>query len=354
MEGSLRLHQMWESHCRRSHVSVIQSPLNLIEINFSIEQEIRSNCVMLIWGMEQKFVDNNFLMRHFACWYFLIFVRMTMLLLLHDYSGSMEPAFHRGDILFLSRNQERSLKTGDIVVYKLNNKDIPIVHRVTRNHEKYVVELLLLLLFNGWAFCLFVGKELQLLSFCLTILLLFCFNFRVVMSMMPTCWQRVITMHGMIATASITRIWNGWERSTLSERSRAFCPMSVWWPSSWTIIPGWSLQSLASSVCSSSLKRNKTNTPVVPWISKKKLLCSVVRLLVDDLSFPDFRGESRRKQSDKYRKFNCTGEQTKQRKSNKTKNCHVKISLFVVTDHERFHSNTTTPPSSSTSIIPST
>ncbi len=192
---------------------------------------------------------------YFDCWLLIV---GYVVVVMYGYSGSMEPAFHRGDILFLSRNQERSLKTGDIVVYKLNNKDIPIVHRVTRNHEKYVV--------FGWAFCCCYCSMVELFacllekSFgCLAVdnFAVICCYFRVVTSMMPTCWQRVITMHVMIAMASITRIWNGWERSTLSERSRAFCPMLAWWPSSWTIIPGWSLQSLASSVCSSSLKRNK-------------------------------------------------------------------------------------------------
>lgn len=49
-------------------------------------------------------------------------------------SGSMEPAFQRGDILFLWNRNEYS-KVGDIVVYEVDGKDIPIVHRVLREHK---------------------------------------------------------------------------------------------------------------------------------------------------------------------------------------------------------------------------
>merc|ERR1712224_533628 len=49
-------------------------------------------------------------------------------------SGSMEPAFQRGDILFLY-NGEKEVESGDIVVFNLDGRDIPIVHRVLRSHE---------------------------------------------------------------------------------------------------------------------------------------------------------------------------------------------------------------------------
>ncbi|KAK9454503.1 hypothetical protein V1511DRAFT_502167 [Dipodascopsis uninucleata] len=48
-------------------------------------------------------------------------------------SGSMEPAFQRGDILFLWNRNSR-VKVGDVVVYNVKGRDIPIVHRVVRNH----------------------------------------------------------------------------------------------------------------------------------------------------------------------------------------------------------------------------
>jgi len=49
-------------------------------------------------------------------------------------SGSMEPAFQRGDLLFLW-NRDKTAEVGEIVVYKVKGKDIPIVHRVVRKFE---------------------------------------------------------------------------------------------------------------------------------------------------------------------------------------------------------------------------
>ena len=48
-------------------------------------------------------------------------------------SGSMEPAFQRGDLLFLW-NRDKTAEVGEIVVYNVKGKDIPIVHRVVRSH----------------------------------------------------------------------------------------------------------------------------------------------------------------------------------------------------------------------------
>jgi signal peptidase len=48
-------------------------------------------------------------------------------------SGSMEPAFQRGDLLLLwNRNFFSETNVGEIVVYNVKGKDIPIVHRVVR------------------------------------------------------------------------------------------------------------------------------------------------------------------------------------------------------------------------------
>lgn len=54
-------------------------------------------------------------------------------------SGSMEPAFQRGDLLFLwNRNWGllseggKETRVGEVVVYNVRGKDIPIVHRVLR------------------------------------------------------------------------------------------------------------------------------------------------------------------------------------------------------------------------------
>ncbi|KAF2998339.1 Signal peptidase complex catalytic subunit [Neopestalotiopsis sp. 37M] len=48
-------------------------------------------------------------------------------------SGSMEPAFQRGDLLFLwNRNLVAETDVGEVVVYNVKDKDIPIVHRIVR------------------------------------------------------------------------------------------------------------------------------------------------------------------------------------------------------------------------------
>ena len=46
----------------------------------------------------------------------------------------MEPAFQRGDILFLN-NDDRPVEAGEIVVFKIEGREIPIVHRILNVHE---------------------------------------------------------------------------------------------------------------------------------------------------------------------------------------------------------------------------
>merc|ERR1712194_387914 len=50
-------------------------------------------------------------------------------------SGSMEPAFFRGDILFLHRGGE-PFRTGEVCVFSIKGRDIPIVHRIIKTHQK--------------------------------------------------------------------------------------------------------------------------------------------------------------------------------------------------------------------------
>ena len=47
----------------------------------------------------------------------------------------MEPAFYRGDLLFLTNPANERYQTGDITVYKIPGADIPIVHRVLETHD---------------------------------------------------------------------------------------------------------------------------------------------------------------------------------------------------------------------------
>ena len=51
-------------------------------------------------------------------------------------SGSMEPSFQRGDLLFLYQS-DGPFRVGEVVVFKIDGRDIPIVHRVLEVHEKY-------------------------------------------------------------------------------------------------------------------------------------------------------------------------------------------------------------------------
>jgi len=50
-------------------------------------------------------------------------------------SGSMEPAFYRGDLLFLTNQETEPIRVGEIVVFKVEGREIPIVHRVLKIHE---------------------------------------------------------------------------------------------------------------------------------------------------------------------------------------------------------------------------
>ncbi|KAG7812009.1 hypothetical protein KL921_002275 [Ogataea angusta] len=70
----------------------------------------------------------------FAFWKLFSIVTMSNSPIVVVLSGSMEPAFQRGDVLFLW-NREEYVGVGDVVVYKLQEKDIPIVHRVVREHR---------------------------------------------------------------------------------------------------------------------------------------------------------------------------------------------------------------------------
>ena len=47
----------------------------------------------------------------------------------------MEPAFYRGDLIFLTNPSHERYHTGDITVYKVPGAEIPIVHRVLETHD---------------------------------------------------------------------------------------------------------------------------------------------------------------------------------------------------------------------------
>jgi signal peptidase len=50
-------------------------------------------------------------------------------------SGSMEPAFFRGDLLFLTNDVSDPIRVGEVLVFKVQGREIPIVHRVMKLHQ---------------------------------------------------------------------------------------------------------------------------------------------------------------------------------------------------------------------------
>lgn len=57
-------------------------------------------------------------------------------------SGSMEPAYQRGDVLLLW-NRQKHVDVGEVVVYNIEGRTTPIVHRVLRSHASDNKQLLL-------------------------------------------------------------------------------------------------------------------------------------------------------------------------------------------------------------------
>ncbi|XP_056685312.1 uncharacterized protein [Spinacia oleracea] len=53
-------------------------------------------------------------------------------------SGSMEPGFKRGDILLSHNRKDDPIRVGEIVLYKIGNHKIPIVHRVIEVHYERI------------------------------------------------------------------------------------------------------------------------------------------------------------------------------------------------------------------------
>ncbi len=92
-------------------------------------------------ALEQLFTVCNVLASAYMSWKLLSCVANSASPIVVVLSGSMEPAFHRGDILVLENRMH--VNVGDIVVYNVKGKDIPIVHRVMRSHESSKNQMLL-------------------------------------------------------------------------------------------------------------------------------------------------------------------------------------------------------------------
>ena len=48
----------------------------------------------------------------------------------------MEPAFHWGDLLLPKNYEQEDIRVGEIVVFKVEGREIPILHCVLKLHEK--------------------------------------------------------------------------------------------------------------------------------------------------------------------------------------------------------------------------
>lgn len=71
-----------------------------------------------------------------AIWKFLMVVSMSQSPIVVVLSGSMEPSFARGDLMFLNfHDDNRPLTATDIVVFNIRGKEIPVVHRILRHHS---------------------------------------------------------------------------------------------------------------------------------------------------------------------------------------------------------------------------
>ncbi|OJA07880.1 hypothetical protein AZE42_11526 [Rhizopogon vesiculosus] len=59
--------------------------------------------------------------------------------LLHAHTGSMEPAFYRGDLPFLTNPTSEHYHTSDVTVYRIPGADIPIVYRVMEIRDIFIL-----------------------------------------------------------------------------------------------------------------------------------------------------------------------------------------------------------------------
>lgn len=86
-------------------------------------------CIVMLKDINEwyRYINDNINDKHLILMMFMPF----------HCSGSMEPAFHRGDLLFLTNRVEDPIRVGEIVVFRIEGREIPIVHRVLKVHEKY-------------------------------------------------------------------------------------------------------------------------------------------------------------------------------------------------------------------------
>ncbi|CCF76085.1 signal peptidase, endoplasmic reticulum-type [Babesia microti strain RI] len=83
--------------------------------------------------VEQTLVLSCVILTALMVWKFAIYATGTDSPVVVVLSGSMEPGFVRGDLLFLKKNN--TINAGDIIVFKIDQREIPIVHRAMNVHK---------------------------------------------------------------------------------------------------------------------------------------------------------------------------------------------------------------------------
>ncbi|XWS26988.1 hypothetical protein CRYUN_Cryun26dG0077200 [Craigia yunnanensis] len=97
-----------------------------------IEENMKSTQIRQI--LNQAFSLGMIIASALMIWKGLICITGTESPIVVVLTGSMEPGFKRGDILFLYMNKD-PVRAGEIVVFN-DGRDIPIVHRVIEVHER--------------------------------------------------------------------------------------------------------------------------------------------------------------------------------------------------------------------------
>ncbi|XP_057518033.1 uncharacterized protein LOC130798959 isoform X2 [Amaranthus tricolor] len=91
-----------------------------------------------LWTAAVRFINlGRILSTTLIIWQLLIMVTGSKYPVVVVLTGSMEPGIRRGDILFLNTMKKSPIQPGEIVVFKIEGKDIPIVHRVIKIHMKH-------------------------------------------------------------------------------------------------------------------------------------------------------------------------------------------------------------------------
>lgn len=73
----------------------------------------------------------------------------------------MSPAFERGDLLMLYQS-DAPFEIGDIVVYNIDGRSIPIVHRILEVHQRFAFSKIPLISWDRTTKSIFSPKEMQI------------------------------------------------------------------------------------------------------------------------------------------------------------------------------------------------